>query len=220
MHNSIQNSVLLNMCLSSLQGTKRRASLDSDNLGPPAKVQKRNDHVAEKEADAQESSSEVVADGDDSDSQLNLASQPSQSEPDVVLSSPGDKPGGVAVEQDKGERLKSAESGGVTAEQHEGEPLKSGDVAAERDEGKPLKSAKSGGVTAERDEGESLKSEEIIDSDDDNVFVEKIRRPLVQMMKITSSAVRVKQLLWRVLKKMRWLSELTVPWTQVTTVQL
>ena len=51
-----------------------------------------------------------MADGDDSDSQLSLASQPSQSEPDVVLSSPDDKPGGVAVGQDKGEPLKSAES--------------------------------------------------------------------------------------------------------------
>ena len=158
MHNSIHSSVLLNMCLSFLQGTKRRASLDSDSLGPPAKVQKRNDHVAEK--DAQESSSEVVADGDDSDSQLSLTSQPSQSEPDVVLSSPDDKPGGVAVGQDEGEPLKSAESGGVTAE---------------RDEGEPLKSAESGGVTAERDEGEPLKSEEMIDSDDDNVFVEETR---------------------------------------------
>ena len=93
-----------------MQGTKRRASLDGDNLGPPAKVQKRNDHAVEQEADVQESSGEIVADGEDSDSQLSLASQPSQSEPAVVLSSPDDKPGSGTAEQEEGEPPKSEEA--------------------------------------------------------------------------------------------------------------
>lgn len=90
-----------------IQGTKRRASSESDNLGPPAKVQKRTSSVSEEETKNSSTSSAVVADdAGESDSQLSLASQPSQSEPTVVLSSPDN--GSVSAEPD-GEPLKSGE---------------------------------------------------------------------------------------------------------------
>ena len=87
------------MCLW-LQGTKRRASLESDSMGPPAKVQKRNsseDDTAPREV--MDVASQMATEGEGSESQLSLASQPSQTEPPpVVLSSPPDD-GGVAMEE-------------------------------------------------------------------------------------------------------------------------
>ena len=84
-----------------MQGTKRRASQDSDfcSLGPPAKIQKQHSLRSEDNVEPKVpiDSTEV---SEDTESQLSLASQPSQNEPAVVLSSPDE----LAVGDQKGNK--------------------------------------------------------------------------------------------------------------------
>ena len=111
-----------------IQGNKRRASLDSDSLGPPAKKRSRQSGPEEvgkgetntdqrtpqppKQDKPPEPSHEESEGREDEDSQLSLVpSQASQSEPAVLLSSP-DENNDVVVqtaENEKGEPLQSAE---------------------------------------------------------------------------------------------------------------
>ena len=88
-----------------VQGTKRRASQDSDfcSLGPPAKIQKQDSLRSEEDVEPKEPINSAEA-SEDIESQLSLASQPSQNEPAVVLSSPDEL---AAAEQEGTEPLKS-----------------------------------------------------------------------------------------------------------------
>ena len=70
-----------------IQGIKRRASEENDDLGPPTKLQRRDSSPSEEQESCD---SHVSVEREEGESQLSLVSQSPQNEPAVQLSSPDD----------------------------------------------------------------------------------------------------------------------------------